>query len=105
MGYNRAQVTAEEWKSYSRKEGWSLLLKKKTRTIVYLGPCKGCIRVSLVLGDKAIQFARNHKLPPTAAEALESSILYPEGTGIYLFVKTCKALEEIKTLILAQPAN
>lgn len=33
-----------EWKSYSRKAGWSPRLKRGKRNILYLSPCEGCFR-------------------------------------------------------------
>jgi hypothetical protein len=44
-----------EWSSYSAKAGWSLRIKHKQRTIVWLAPCSGCFRVAFVLGDKAMK--------------------------------------------------
>jgi len=38
--------------------GWSLVLELKKRRILYLGPCKGCFRGSLVLRDRAVDVAR-----------------------------------------------
>ena len=52
------EVTVQEWKSTSLKYRWSLRLKLKRRTIVYLGPCDGCFRVAFVLGDGAVAAAR-----------------------------------------------
>ena len=52
----------QEWNSYSPKAGWSLKLKLKKRTIVYLAPCHGSFRVAFILGDKAMEAARQCKL-------------------------------------------
>ena len=35
-------VNVQEWKSISKKYGWSLRLKLKQRNIVYLSPHRGC---------------------------------------------------------------
>jgi hypothetical protein len=75
-------VSTQEWKSYSRKAGWSLSLKCKTRTIVYLIPCSGCFRVAFVLGDKAMKAARAAKLPAKLMKILDEAPRYAEGTGV-----------------------
>ena len=50
----------QEWNSYSPKAGWSLKLKLKKRTILYLAPCHGKFRVAFVLGAKAVEIGRAH---------------------------------------------
>jgi hypothetical protein len=37
----KESVTEQEWNSFSAKYGWSLKMKKKKRTIIYLGPSQG----------------------------------------------------------------
>ena len=55
-------VSVQEWNSFSVKYGWSLRLKLKKRTIVHLSPCSGCVRVAIILGERAVQAAE--KLNP-----------------------------------------
>jgi hypothetical protein len=42
----------EEWKYYNKKSGWTLTLKRKKRTILYLAACKGHYIVGLYLAKK-----------------------------------------------------
>ena len=51
-------VKDREWKCYSAKAGWSLRLKRKKRTIVWLAPCVGSFRAAFILGGKALQSLR-----------------------------------------------
>src|SRR3954469_13207432 len=47
-------VSAQEWSGYcAHKYGWSLKLKLKKRTIVYLAPYSGSFLAAFVLSDKA----------------------------------------------------
>jgi len=66
-------ASIQEWKSSSPKYGWSLLLKLKKRTIVYLAPCDGCFRVSFVLGDRAVAAARQSDLPKPVLKLLDET--------------------------------
>lgn len=91
-------VTTEEWKSDAPKYGWSLRLKRKERTIVYLAPCDGCFRAAFVLGDRAMEAARHTRFPQKVAEAIAGSPHYGEGTGIRLIVKKPADLPPIQTL-------
>ena len=70
-------VDVQEWSSYSRKAGWSLRLKRKKRTIVWLAPCQGCFRVAFILGDKAMKAARGCALPATRGQDSRRSAQVP----------------------------
>jgi len=98
-------VSDQEWSSYSPKYGWSLKLKLKKRTIVYLGPCPGCFRVSFVLGDRAVAAARESKLPASVLKLLDDAPRYPEGTGLRLVIKNARDLPSVMKLAQIKLAN
>jgi hypothetical protein len=98
-------VTDHEWKSISPKYGWSLRLKLKKRTILYLGPCNGCFRVAFVLGDRAVKAARQANLPKNVLKALDEAPRYAEGTGLRLMVRDHKDLAPIRQLALLKLEN
>ena len=92
------KLVEQEWNSYSPKAGWAMRLKRKKRNIVYLSPCQGCFLVSFVLGDKAIQVARQSKLPKQVIKIIDEAKRYAEGTGIRLEMKKPKDIDVIKKL-------
>ena len=92
------EVTIQEWNSYSPKAGWSLRMKRKARTIVWLGPREGCFIAAFVLGDKAMQAARAGKLPQRIVKIMNEAPKYPEGTGIRITLQAPKDLAAVKTL-------
>ena len=98
-------VNEQEWKSSSPKYGWSLVLKRKKRNIIYLSPCKDCFRVSLVLGDRAINEAAIAPLSLKTRKALKEAPHYAEGTGLRLIVTEGEDLEDIETLTTIKLAN
>jgi len=98
-------AATQEWNSYSPKAGWALRLKVKKRNIIYLGPCDGCFRVALILGDKAVAAARHSNLSKSTLKLLDEAPRYPEGTGLRLMVKAAKDLVAIKKLALIKLAN
>ena len=98
-------VTTEEWKSEAPKYGWSLRLKRKDRTIVYLAPCDGCFRVAFVLGDRAMEAVRHTHLPGKVADTIAASPHYGEGTGVRLIVKRPADLPPIRKLAEIKLAN
>ena len=87
-----------EWNSYSPKAGWSLKLKQKSRTILYLGPCNGSFRAAFVLGDKALAAAKASNLPKSALKLLAEARKYPEGNAIRFEEVTAADLPSIATL-------
>jgi hypothetical protein len=87
-----------EWNSYSPKAGWSLKLKHKTRTVLYLTPCKECFHVSFVLGDKAITAAKSSDLSKRAIALIAEGKKYPEGTAVRFEAVTADDISAIKTL-------
>jgi hypothetical protein len=95
----------QEWKSYSPKYGWSLRLKHKKRTIVYLAPYRGCFGVAFILGDRAVQAARQSKLPRRVLTIIDEAPRYPEGTGVRLEVKGSKDIAIVKKLAMIKLDN
>ena len=98
-------ITVQEWHSYSRKSGWSLRLKLKKRTILYMSPCKGSFRVAFALGDRAVEAARESKLPKSVVKAIEGAPRYAEGTGVRLLVTRVSDLAAIQKLAAIKLAN
>jgi hypothetical protein len=98
-------VNVHEWNSYSPKAGWSLRVKRKARTIVWLGPREGAFIAAFVLGDKAMQAGRASKLPQRIVKIMNEAPKYPEGSGIRIPLKTPKDLAAVKTLAAIKIAN
>jgi hypothetical protein len=101
----RYRIVDQEWSSYSPKAGWSLKLKLKKRTILYLVPCVGCFRTFFVLGEKAVTVARESKLSDSVLRLLEEARRYPEGTGLSLVIKNARDLSSVMKLVQIKLAN
>ncbi len=98
-------VNVLEWKCSSPKWGWSLRVKRKARTIVWLAPSAGRFTVLFILGDKAMRAARQTKLPRRVTQAMDKAPKYPEGTGLRFEVKSPGILGALKTLAAIKIAN
>jgi hypothetical protein len=96
-----APVT-EAWGFY---KSWSLRLKQKKRTIVYLLPREGHFLCAFVLGGKATEAARWAKLPKAAMKEIEDAPVYAEGRGFRLEVRTAGDLETMKALAAIKMAS
>ncbi len=53
----------ETWNYAGRNWGWSLRLKQKKRTVLYMTSCKGHFLVGFTLGEKAVKAAHDSTLP------------------------------------------
>lgn len=94
-----------EWKSYSPKWGWSLRVKRKARTIIWLSPSEGCFTVLFILGGKAVQAARDSSLPQRILKALDIAPKFPEGTGLRLKLKSPRDFGTVKRLAAIKLTN
>jgi hypothetical protein len=98
-------VVDPEWKSYSPKYGWHLRLKLKKRNIIYLSPCDQRVRVSLILGDRAMKAARESKPSAKLIKVLNDAPRYPEGTGVVLMPKSSADVSSVIKLAAIKLAN
>ncbi len=94
-----------EWNSYSPKAGWSLRVKCKARTVVWLGPRAGSFVAAFILGDQAMRAARASKLPQRIIKIMEEAPRYPEGTGVRVAMKNPKDIAAVKLLAAIKLAN
>jgi hypothetical protein len=85
--------------------GWSLRLKQKKRTILYLTPCHKYFVAGLVLGGKAVQAARRSDLPKMVLENIAKSKKYAEGTGVRIEVRNKSDREAVLALASIKMAN
>ena len=95
----------QTWNFSGAKWGWSLRLKQKKRTVLYMTPCKGFFLVGFVLGDKAVKAAHDNNLPGAVLATIDEARKYAEGRGVRLEVRTKKALDHVKKLAAVKMAN
>jgi hypothetical protein len=99
-----APLTAK-WNFAGANWGWSLQLKQKKRTILYLTPGQGYFMVGFVLGEKAVKAAHDSTLPESILAEIDGARKYAEGRAIRLEVRNKKSLDHIKTLAAIKMAN
>jgi len=102
---DRHMVAVQEWKHSSPKTGWSLLLKRAKRTILWMAPCEGGFRVSLILGERALMSARQSGLSARLLKIIDEAPKYPEGKGIRLQIKGPRDIALVMKLAVAKLKN
>jgi len=94
-----------EWKFYSKKAGWSLVVKSGKRTILYLIPQDGYFKINFVFGEKAAAASMSYDLPKEVTNLIEKATPYTEGRSFMFDVKTQTDADAAKTLIKIKNAN
>jgi hypothetical protein len=95
----------ETWNFAGANWGWSLRLKQKKRTILYMTPRKGHFLVGFVLGEKAVRAARDSDLPDSILTTIDEARKYAEGRGVRIEIRNKKILEVTKKLAAIKMAN
>ena len=93
------------WNFAGAKWGWSLRLKQKKRTVLYMTPCKGHFLVGFALGEKAVKAAHDSNLPDPIIKTIDEAKKYAEGRAVRIEIRNKKALEETKKLAAIKMAN
>jgi hypothetical protein len=102
---SRFGALSEKWSYSGKAYGWSLQLKQKKRTILYLIPCRGYFIAAFALGEKACLAARRSGLPAAVLDVIDRAPKYPEGRGVRLEVRSKKDLAGVEQLAAIKMAN
>ena len=88
----------ETWNFAGAKWGWSLRLKQKKRTVLYMTPCKRHFLVGVVLGEKAVRAAHDRGLPDSVLALIDGATKYAEGRGVRIEIRRRQDVEIVKKL-------
>ena len=99
------QPLTEKWMFSGAKWGWSLQLKQKKRTILYMTPCKKHFLAGFALGEKAVKAAHASDMSDSVLTLIDSAPKYAEGRGVRIEVRTKKDLENVKKIAAVKMAN
>ena len=96
---------SEEWKFYSKKSGWTLVVKSGDRTLIYLIPQNGHFKTNFVFGGKAAEAARKADLPAYVIGKIEEARQYAEGRSFMIDVKEPDDVRTVSELIRIKDRN
>lgn len=94
-----------DWGFAGAKWGWSLRLKQKQRTVLYMTPRNRYFVVGFALGERAVAAARAIPLDDAVLGLIDEAPRYAEGRGIRIEVRTKKDLEAVKRLAAVKMAH
>jgi hypothetical protein len=81
------QPLDQSWGFSGTAWGWSLRLRQKKRTIMYLTPCKGYFIAGFALGEKALRAAREADLDESTLALIDGARKYAEGRAVRIEVR------------------
>ena len=88
-----------EWKMYTKKAGWTQLVKQKKRTLFYILPRSNGFEVSFVFGDRALDVLKASNLTDDLKKRLVEARKYMEGRGIQVVLKEDSDLKDVLILL------
>ena len=72
----------ETWNFAGAKWGWSLRLKQKKRTVLYMTPRKMHFLIGFDLGEKAVKAAHDSRFPESILTVIDEAPKYADGRGV-----------------------
>lgn len=94
-----------DWGYSGKKWGWSLRLKRKRRTVLYMTPRPGHFVVGFALGQKAVDAAHESDLSRSILDMIDASQKYAEGRAVRLEVRTAEDLGNAAQIATIKMAN
>jgi len=94
-----------EWKYYSKKAGWSFVVRSGKRTILYLIPQDKYFKVNFVLGDKAVAAAQEIGLPESIVALIMEATPYAEGRSFMFDICSFDDVDSVRKLISIKAEN
>jgi len=94
-----------QWKFYSKKAGWSYVVKSGDRAILYLIPQDAFFKASFVFGEKAYETAKTSGLPEQIVALITEATPYAEGRSFMFDVKAAPDVDAAKKLIEIKHSN
>jgi hypothetical protein len=87
------------WKPSKAEFGRLCLLQQRKRTLLYLTPERGSVRIAIVLGERAYRLAMASSLPAAIKKMFSEAKPYAEGRGIRFSVSTPAEIAVVQELV------
>ena len=95
----------DEWKFYSKKAGWSFVIRGGKRTILYLIPQDMFFKANFVFGDKAVAAAQDAGLPESIIALIMETTPYAEGRSFMFDIGSLDDVDLVGKLISIKAKN
>lgn len=101
---SRAGPGAAEWRRYTKNSPWVLKVTHGKRSLFYAQPDSGQLKVTVLLGGRAVEAALAGQVSRRLHESIRSAKVYPEGRPVCVVIKRPSDLGKVEELIAAKLA-
>ena len=96
---SQAGPDAAEWRRYTKKSPWVLKVSDGKRSLFYARPDAGHLRVTVLLGDRAVEAALAGRVSKGLHQSIRRARVYAEGRPVTVLVKRLSDLAHVEELI------
>jgi hypothetical protein len=94
-----ARKRTREWKAYGKNDPWSVRVNEGKRTVLWLVPQEGVLRIAVIVGEKAVARGLAGPLSQRLKRELRKAPAYPEGRVIRFRMKSGARVRDVERLI------
>ncbi len=95
----RRGPTVAEWRRYSKKSPWVLKVSQAKRTLFYARPDSGKLKVTVLLGGRAVEAALAGRVSKQLRAAILEAKVFPEGRPVNVWIKRASDVGKVEELI------
>ena len=96
---SQAGPGAAEWRQYTKKSPWVFKVSDGKRSLFYARPDAGHLRVTVLLGKRAVDAALAGRVSKGLQESIRSARVFAEGRPVTVLVKRLSDLVKVEELI------
>jgi hypothetical protein len=88
-----------EWRRYTKHSPWVLKVSEGKRTLFYVQPEPGCLRVTVLLGGRAVDAALAGQVSKRLHASIRKAKAYPEGRPVCVVIRRPSDLAKVEELV------
>jgi hypothetical protein len=96
---NRDGKGTAEWRRYTKRSPWVLKVSEGKRTLFYAQPESGSVRVTVLLGGRAVDAALAGQVSKRLHASIRKAKAYPEGRPVSVEIRRASDLAKVEELV------
>lgn len=100
----RGGATTGEWRRFNKKSPWVFKVSQGERALFYAQPDSGKVKVTVLLGGKAVVAALAGQVSKRLQVAIREAKAYPEGRPVSVWIKRPSDLAKVLELVAVKLA-
>jgi Protein of unknown function (DUF3788) len=96
---SRSGETVADWRRYTKQSPWVLKVSKGKRTLFYARPDAGIVKVTVLLGGRAVEAALAGQVSKRLHRSIRQAKVFPEGRPVSVWIKRPADVAKVEELI------